>query len=150
MPRKKRTAEAAAENPAAPIIDQVAESTQMPDTSFDPAELEKQPERPPFNPISMQQTISLTDDNDGPKMRLFRNHRMNQAAITFDEKPPPAVIQQLHDANFRWRGAEKAWTKQLDAQAKWRTQMDAEKLFTDLGNQIREGNGLEPSRTVGG
>ena len=157
MARKKRAAEAAAtENAATPIIDSVAEATQMPDTGFDPAELEKPPEgkpdgeRPPFSPVSLQQTISLTADADGPKMRLFRNHRMQQVAITFDEKPGPEVIDQLRDAGFRWRGAERAWTKQLDPQAKWKTQMDAEKLFADLGNQIRESNGREPSSSVGG
>lgn len=64
--------------------------------------------------------------------------------IAFDEKPADEVIQSLRDDGWKWNRDDAAWTKQLDPQAKWATHAEAEKLFHDIANTIRQEKGLEP------
>jgi hypothetical protein len=93
----------------------------------------------PFSVIS----VALTDSNDGPRVRLFRNRRFNQMAIQFDEKPPEEVRQRLRDEQYKWRDAEGVWTIQLGEQ-KASGQIAAERLVVELANSIRAEAWLPP------
>jgi hypothetical protein len=125
-PRKKPAAEEIATNPepkgsVAPtqspdIFDQAIaaqqkQSAESPPTQEPPvmgfATSIKRPD--PFD----EMTIALSNSNEGPKMRLYRNQRFQQMAIQFDEKPDEAIRQKLRDDGWTWRGTEAAWTKQL-------------------------------------
>jgi hypothetical protein len=81
--------------------------------------------------------ITLGADKDSPRMRLLRSEKYQQLQIQFDEKPDAKYIARLHDEGWQWRNAEKVWTKQLDKDARWRTQADAQALFIEIGNGIR-------------
>ena len=116
MARKTRVVpiDAPADHPAAPIIEDVAAATAMPepDTSFNPAELERPPAPEPKrqyqpDPHPYAQ-ITLGDGNNAPKIRLWRNNRKGEVAVTFDEKPAAQHIETLRDAGFRWQAVEKA------------------------------------------
>jgi len=93
------------------------------------------------DPVGMQM-IALSDENDGPKMRLMRSNKYQQIQIQFDEKPSEEVRARLHAEGWKWRNVEKIWTKQLDPEGRWRTHADAEKLFVEIGNVIRAEKGL--------
>jgi hypothetical protein len=91
------------------------------------------------------QSIALSPENDGPRMRLLRSNKYQQIQIQFDDKPDEAVRARLNAEGWKWRSVEKVWTKQLDPDARWRTHADAERLFKELGDAIRVERGLAPT-----
>ena len=99
----------------------------------------------------LTQSIALTAEPDGPKMRLFRSNAHREMLIVFDKKPEGEigglVFEALKDHGFRWNG--NAWAKRLDPQARWRSTAEAEKLFKDIGDTLREANGLRPTLGFG-
>jgi len=113
-----------------------------------PAASEEQPknrnELP--DPHSIDQ-ISLSEAKDGAMMRLLRSHRFRQMQIQFDEKPLKDVTLQLKDAGWTWNHHDKTWFLPLGRGTEISKTIDAERLFKQLADQIRESKGLEP---VGG
>jgi hypothetical protein len=91
------------------------------------------------------QSIALSAENDGPRMRLLRSNKYKQMQIQFDEKPAEAVRERLTSEGWKWRDAERVWTKQFDPDARWRTQADAENLFIEIGDAVRVERGLSPT-----
>lgn len=160
-------------------VDQVLSQAEADGTDFDPAKLEAQaPSREPGDDTEPAATthakrvssgsqrakipdpfgaitISLTDDNDGPKARLLRSRDHNDMWLQFDEKPDPAILDQIKAEGFRWESRARdgdhkgAWVKELDPDQAWRTHADAERLLKDVANQIREKNGLDPVSVMG-
>jgi hypothetical protein len=88
--------------------------------------------------------ISLEDRNDGPTMHLGRNEGFQQMQIKFDQKPPAEARQKLHDAGWQWHDKDKVWLLPLDREKKWATHSAAQRLFREIGNDIRAKNGLDP------
>ena len=73
-------------------------------------------------------------------MTLFRSNKLNQLAIRFDEKPEEEHrLQASRQTGWRWREDEGVWTKQLDRERRASSQMEAERLFTEIGETIRAG-----------
>ncbi|OWK45579.1 hypothetical protein [Fimbriiglobus ruber] len=101
------------------------------------------------DPFSLM-VISLGPDKDGPKMTLFRSNKLNQMAIRFDEKPEEQHRLRLREDGWRWREDEGVWTKQLDRERRAASQVEAERLFTEIGETIRAGRGLSGRTDVGG
>jgi hypothetical protein len=97
--------------------------------------------------------ISLSDERDGPTMRLLRSHRHSEVLLQFDQKPSLEIIAQIKAEHYRWEprvesaNRHGAWAKKLEGGREVRGMLDAERLFPKLGNEIRQGKGLEP---VGG
>lgn len=95
------------------------------------------------------QTICLSADKNGPRMRLGRSNRYQQVIMQFDEKPNQDTTDALKHDGWRWRSEERVWTKQLDKDARWRTQADAQRLFQLLGDKLRAEKGLETQPEIG-
>lgn len=99
--------------------------------------------------------IRLSDDPDGPVMRLLRGHRDPAVWIAFDANPGKEVTDRIKDAGFRWErraevnGRPGAWVKPLEPGHEIRAVLDAERLFKDLGNQIRAARDLKPVGVAG-
>ena len=106
------------------------------------------------DPRSIDQ-ISLDNDRNGLQMRLLRSHRHRDVWIQFDQNPGKEITDQVKAEGFRWEPraeiGEKngAWVKPLEEGREVRMMLDAERLFLNLGNQIRESKGLEPVGRVG-
>jgi hypothetical protein len=94
--------------------------------------------------------ISLGPDKDSPKMTLFRSNKLNQMAIRFDEKPEEEHRLRLREAQWKWREDEGVWTKQMDRERRATSQVEAERLFTEIGEAIRAERGLSGRTDVGG
>lgn len=92
--------------------------------------------------------ITLGDTKDSPRMRLLRSSKFDQMQIRFDVKPDKKYRDRLADAGWRWRNEEGVWTIQLDKDARWRTQADAEALFREIGSAARADLGL-PAQELG-
>lgn len=106
------------------------------------------------NPFA-ENTISLTNDNDGPKMRLYRDRRNpqiglyeNAMVIQFDEKPEEEARQKLRDNGWQWKQADAVWRKPL-GENPGVEHRKAQELFEQIANDIRQGNGLEPVVSIG-
>lgn len=99
------------------------------------------------------------DLGDGRVLRLSRSERWQQMRIEFlagkegvDPKPKAedGDTQWLKDHGWRWRGEEKAWTRQLDRNtdenwaARGNSDQEAHEQFVELANRIRQRNGCEP------
>jgi hypothetical protein len=89
-------------------------------------------------------SVALSDEKDGPRMYLGRSRARREMQMAFDEKPDDATLQALREAGFRWNGSHKVWTLHLERDVEWRGHADAERLFKNIANTIREKNGLEP------
>ena len=86
-------------------------------------------------------SVAVGEGADAPRVRLFRNRRMNQVAVRFDEKPTEPHRQRLREAGYKWRDAEGVWTKQLgDERASG--QLAAERLVSEIADAIRGEAGL--------
>jgi hypothetical protein len=92
--------------------------------------------------------VTLGPNLDSPRMRLYRSNRLNQMAIGFDERPEKEYREQLRENGWRWREDEGVWTKQLDRERRAVGHLEAERLFTEIGEAIRGDLGLEPQRGV--
>ena len=112
-----------------------AESREQSDTPK--PQMAFQPDPTPF------MSISLAEGNDAPRIRLFRNRRMNQVAIRFDEKPDAPHRERLREEGYKWREAEGVWTKQL-GEERASGQLAAERLVEEIANAIRIEGGLAP------
>ncbi|MCE9564617.1 MAG: hypothetical protein K8U57_21495 [Planctomycetes bacterium] len=134
------------------IVESVAESTNLPEERQHSHVATHRPEgvrqyQP--DPFPMEQ-ITLGEDNEAPKMRLYRNNRLREMAIQFDSKPvgpegeEGKYLDMLREAGFRWSQNDAVWTQRIDPEEKWRTHAAAEKVFREVGNAIRADQGLEP------
>ena len=113
------------------------------------------------NPHSIDQISLEADSRNGAQMRLLRYHYAHRGEakhdvwIQFDKNPGKEVTEPLKAEGFRWEPEAKAgdrkgaWVKPLEPGREIRIMLDAERLFKDLGNQIRKANGLEPVGQVG-
>jgi hypothetical protein len=93
-------------------------------------------------------SASLGDERGAPKMDLGRDHKYKQLAIRFPERPEPEVIDALHEAGWTWRGKERYWTKQIDAEKPASSQQAAEEFFEKLADGMRARRGLGESPAV--
>jgi hypothetical protein len=96
------------------------------------------------NPFS-EITVSLTNMNEGPKMRLSREraHWGHMAAIQFDEKPDDAIRQKLKGGGFAWNQNDGVWKKSL-GEHPGVEHRKAQELFEEIANALRKRNGLDP------
>ena len=151
MPRRKpKTPEPKTPETTAPAPEVATEPAPPPvevEVPPKPAAGEPQQKWQP-DPFEME-SITLGDERGDPRMRLYRNQRYSQMAIQFDERPDARYTKMLTDAGYRWRPVEKVWTHQLNPDARWRTQAEAEHLFRRIGNAIREDKGLGPVQGPG-
>jgi hypothetical protein len=79
----------------------------------------------------------------------FRIRRHITHLATEDEVPGKEHRERLRQEQWRWREAEGVWTKQLDRERRAGSQMEAERLFTEIGNTIRTELGLSGRSDVG-
>jgi hypothetical protein len=107
----------------------------------------KRPFQRPADPFGMH-IIHLSPDPKGPKARLLRSNENQAMLLQFSEKPEPDIIAQLKEAGLRWEPrahsdfAKGAWILNQEPGREWQTHADAERVFQDVVNQIREENGM--------
>ena len=104
-------------------------------------------------------SVSISEVKGGPRMQLLRSHRFKQMQLRFDRQPDEQYLAKLHEAGWTDRTeSEGIWTRQV-APGEWKPVADAERLFKDIANAIREARGLridkrgvhltEPIKNVG-
>jgi hypothetical protein len=86
-------------------------------------------------------------------VKLFESRQDRQMAIKFGEgrpedKPSQAVIDRMKEAGYRWNPADRIWTHPVRPETAMGTRIDAEQLYQEVRQMIREEKGLGQSPQV--
>jgi len=86
-------------------------------------------------------------------VRLFESKRDRQMAIKFGEgrpedKPSQEVIDKMKEAGFRWNPADRIWAHPVRSDSAMTTRIDAERLYQEVRQMIRQEKGIEASQEV--
>ena len=69
-------------------------------------------------------------------------------AIKFDEKPAQPIIDIVKDAGFRWNQADGVWTHPVLGDSAMATRIDAERLYQEVRQMIRQDKGVETGKDI--
>jgi hypothetical protein len=86
-------------------------------------------------------------------VRLFESKEDRQMAIKFGEgrpedKPSQAVIDMLKEAGYRWKPLDKIWAHPVKPDTAMSTRIEAEWLYQEIREMIRQEKGIEPTQEV--
>jgi len=86
-------------------------------------------------------------------VRLLESKQDRQVAIKFgqgrpEDKPSQAVLDKLKDAGYRWNPTHKIWAHPVRPDSAMGTRIDAERLFQEVRQMIRQEKGIEPAQEV--
>ena len=86
-------------------------------------------------------------------VRLFESKQDRQMAIKFGEgrpedKPSQAVIDKMKEAGYRWNPADRIWAHPVRAESAMSTRIDAEKLYQEVRQMIRQEKGIESGQEI--
>lgn len=81
-------------------------------------------------------------------VRLFESRRDRQMALKFEEKPSQAVIDRLKEAGYHWNPLDKIWAHPVRAESAMSTRIEAERLYQEVRQMIRQEKGIESSQEV--
>ena len=81
-------------------------------------------------------------------VRLFESKRDRQMALKFEEKPSRAVLDKLTDAGYRWNPMDKIWAHPVRPESAMSTRIEAERLYQEVRQMVRQEKGIETSQEV--
>jgi hypothetical protein len=86
-------------------------------------------------------------------VRLFESKRDRQMAIMFGEgrsedKPSQAVIDRMKEAGYRWNPADGIWAHPVSVESAMTTRIEAERLYQEVRQMIRQEKGIETGQEV--
>jgi hypothetical protein len=81
-------------------------------------------------------------------VRLFESKRDRQMALKFEEKPSRAVLDKLTDAGYRWNPLDKIWAHPVRPESAMSTRIEAERLYQEVRQMVRQEKGIETSQEV--
>jgi hypothetical protein len=73
---------------------------------------------------------------------------VSHMALKFDEKPSRAVLDKLIDAGYRWNPLDKIWAHPVRAESAMSTRIEAERLYQEVRQMVRQEKGIETSQEV--
>jgi hypothetical protein len=97
-------------------------------------------------PVMPDPFLIALDNTAG--VRLFENRQSRVVAIKFDEKPAQAVTDVLKDAGFRWNPADRVWTQPVRGDSAMATRIDAERLYQEVRQMIRQDKGTDTGQDI--
>jgi hypothetical protein len=86
-------------------------------------------------------------------VRLFESKQDRQMAIKFGEgrpedKPSQAVIDMLKEGGFRWNPRDRVWTHPVKPESAMTTRIEAEWLYQEVRQMIRQEKGISGGQEV--
>jgi hypothetical protein len=86
-------------------------------------------------------------------VRLFESKQDRQMAIKFGEgrpedKPSQAVLDKMKEAGYRWNPADRVWTHPVTPDSAMSIRIDAEHLYQEVRQMIRQEKGIEAEQEV--
>jgi hypothetical protein len=65
-----------------------------------------------------------------------------------EDKPSQAVIDKLKEAGYRWNPADKIWAHPVWPASAMSTRINAERLYQEIRQMIRQEKGMETGQGV--
>lgn len=86
-------------------------------------------------------------------VRLLESKQDRQMAIKFGEgrkedKPSQAVIDRIKDAGYRWNPADRIWAHQVSPESARATRIEAERLYQEVRQMIRQEKGIAGGQEI--
>lgn len=86
-------------------------------------------------------------------VRLFESKQDRQMAIKFGEgrpedKPSQAVIDRMKEEGYRWNPRGRVWTHPVRPESAMSTRIEAELLYQEVRQMIRQEKGIEAAPEV--
>ena len=86
-------------------------------------------------------------------VRLFESKQDRQMAIKFgdgspDDRPSQAVIDRMKEAGYRWNPVDRIWAHPVRPDSARSIRIEAEQLFQEVRQMIRQEKGFEPGQEV--
>jgi hypothetical protein len=86
-------------------------------------------------------------------VRLFESKQDRQVAIKFGEgrpedKPSQTVIDRIKEAGYRWNPTDRIWTHQVSPESARATRIEAERLYQEVRQMIRQEKGIEAGQEI--
>ena len=144
MPRKRKSdqptkAPETAQEPEAATATITAEPQATQTSESPPSFVERLGER--SNRMVMPDPFGIAGDNLAG-VRLFESRRDRVMAIKFDQRPSQAVIDMVKKAGYRWNPTDQVWTHPVLAGSAMSTRIDAERLYQEVRQMIRQDRGI--------
>jgi hypothetical protein len=135
------------------------ESTETTTAVAEPPAAETKPEGQNFaDRVGQRKWVSAPDPfgiatDNLAGVRLFESKRDRQMAIKFgdgrpEDKPSQAVIDRMKDAGFRWNPADRIWAHPVRPESAMRTRIEAERLYQEVRQMIRQEKGIEAGQEI--
>jgi len=132
------------------------ESTETSTAVAQPPAVEAKPEGKSFaERVGQRKWVSAPDPfgiatDDLAGVRLFESKQDRQMAIKFGEgrpedKPSQAVIDMLKEAGYRWNPVDRIWAHPVRPDSAMTTRIEAEWLYQEIRQIIRQDKGIEPA-----
>jgi hypothetical protein len=81
-------------------------------------------------------------------VRLFESRQDRQMAIKFEEKPSRAVLDRMSEAGWVWKQADKIWAHPIRPESARTTRIEAERLYQEVRQMVRQDKGIESAPEV--
>lgn len=81
-------------------------------------------------------------------VRLFENRKDRLMAIKFEAKPSPAVLDRMKEAGFRWNPRDMVWVHPIRQESARTTRIEAERLYQEVRDMIRQEKGIESGQEI--
>jgi hypothetical protein len=128
------------------------ESPETPTAVAEPSAAEARSDGPSFaDRVGHNKRVSAPDTLAG--VRLFESKQDRQMAIKFGEgrpedKPSQAVIDRMKEAGFRWNPSDRIWAHPVTSDSAMSTRIDAERLYQEVRQMIRQEKGIAAGQEV--
>ena len=86
-------------------------------------------------------------------VRLMESRQDRQMAIKFgdgrpEDRPSQAVIDKMKEAGFRWNPSDRIWVHPVRQEYAMAIRIDAEKLYQEVRQMIRQEKGIEATQDI--
>lgn len=81
-------------------------------------------------------------------VRLFENRRERLMVIKFEKRPGGDVLDRMKDAGFRWNPRDQVWVLPIHPEYARRIRVEAERVYQDVRQMVRQEKGLETSQEI--
>lgn len=65
-----------------------------------------------------------------------------------EDKPSQAVIDRLKEAGYRWNPSDRIWAHPVGADSAMSTRIEAERLYQEVRQMIRQEKGIEAGQGI--
>jgi hypothetical protein len=95
-------------------------------------------------PLAADPFLIALDNEAG--VRLFENRQARVMAIKFEEKPGQLVIDRVKEQGYRWSPQDRVWTRPIRSDSALSTRIDAERLYQEVRDMIRQDKDINGGR----